>query len=328
EEKMEALPPPIAEGEAKPVPQKEPDAGSSKKPDVGRPQPPPPVSASPSTVRQEVGRYGQQRSILIQRSQDTEPWHRLKPLSRVATTDSLVSLPGFRSELNLDTGVQLLLCGNAPEPVSSPPLEMPPPLESAVTLYANPAVDLEFLLDHGRAVLSNHKKDGAAVVRVRFQDEIWDIVLPDVKTEVALELVGSVLPYTNEPGGGEPLIEMRLYTLQGQARLRVRYEDHVLPSPSVFSWDNRVGLAGRPRPALAAPEWWTKKKQPSAALQEALDGLFNLVNTRDKMEVAVAEIKNKSDPASHIVALRCQGAMNALPELLDALSDEKADIRA
>src|SRR5207253_10984350 len=97
-------------------------------------------------------------------------------------------------------GAQLLLWGNLPEFSRL----LPPRLESAVVLHANPEFDLDFTLDRGRVLLSNHKREGPARIRLRFQDEAWDLTLPDQNTEVAAELVGISLPYTREPGGGDP----------------------------------------------------------------------------------------------------------------------------
>src|SRR5207245_7795713 len=125
----------------------------------------PPVS----TQRAELGRAVLvPPTVLLQRSPDRESWQRLKPQTRVSSNDYLVSLPGYRSELRLDSGVHLALWGNLPEFSRFPPV-----LESGVVLHGNRDVDLDFTLDRGRVVLSNHKGEGPARVRLRFADEGW-----------------------------------------------------------------------------------------------------------------------------------------------------------
>ena len=58
----------------------------------------------------------------------------------VYTGSKLVSLPGYKSEVRLESGVHLLLWGNLPEFS-----QMPPVLESAVTLHLpDPKIDAEF----------------------------------------------------------------------------------------------------------------------------------------------------------------------------------------
>ena len=75
----------------------------------------------PSKERVSAGRYvvppQSGPTILVNREADKPGWKRLTPGAEVFTTDDLVSLPGYQSELDLgpDGGVQLLLHGNVPE---------------------------------------------------------------------------------------------------------------------------------------------------------------------------------------------------------------------
>src|SRR5262249_23510683 len=89
----------------------------------------------------------------------------------VHTGSALVSLPGYRSEVRLKSGVYLLLWGNVREFSPEPPV-----LESSVTLHspddkADPKIDADFTLHHGRVIISNHKSKGEARVRLRFHDD-------------------------------------------------------------------------------------------------------------------------------------------------------------
>ena len=114
---------------------------------------------------------------------DKKPWTRVlrtaDPLSwRVWTNTPLVSLPGYRSAVLLDSGVRLSLWGNLPEI-----WPFPPTYESSVILHPADKFDADLTLDHGRIVLAN-TKDQSLKIRLRFANpsnpgkgEIWDLTL-------------------------------------------------------------------------------------------------------------------------------------------------------
>jgi hypothetical protein len=78
-----------------------------------------------------------------------------------------------------------------------------------------------------------------------------------------------------------------------------------------------------PLPRL--PDWWTSTIPPK--IQAPLEGLSNRLALKN-IDVAVAEAKNFPDPATRVLALRCQGAMESYTSILDALADDKhADLR-
>jgi hypothetical protein len=287
------------------------------KPKPSSPEPAPVAS----TRRAELGKANlTSPTVLLQRPVERETWQRLKPQSRVSSNDYLLSLPGYRSELRMDSGAQIVLWGNLPEFSRFPPV-----LESAVILHVNPDFDLDFTLDHGRVILSNHKKDGPARVRLRFVDEIWDLTLPDQGTEVAAELVGICLPYTKEPGGGDSQLHLALLGLKGQSQVKIRYEQYLLPSPSMLTWDNIAGASRSPMPLPRLPDWWTNTVP--LKMQAPLEALSNRLAIKN-IDVAVAEAKNFTEPAGRVLALRCQGALKNYSSLLDCLADDKhADLR-
>jgi hypothetical protein len=303
---------PAAQSKPEPPPEPTPKA---------KPASPQPIPAS-SSARTDVGRaILVPPAVLLQRPADRETWQRLKPQARVFSNDYLVSLPGYQSELRMDSGVHLILWGNLPEFSRFPPV-----LESAVVLHASPDVDLDLTLEHGRIVLSNHKKQGAARIRLRFLDEAWDLTLPDQNTEVAAELVGICLPYSKEPGG-DPELHLALLGLKGQTEVKIRYEQYLLPSPSMLTWDNVAGAARSPVPLPRPPDWWTSTVPLKTPMQAPLEGLTNRLGIKN-IDVAIAEAKNFPDSSSRVLALRCLGAMGNYSGLLDCLADDKhADVR-
>jgi hypothetical protein len=198
-----------------------------------------------------------------------------------------------------------------------------PVLESAVTLHVNPSFQADFTLDHGRVVLSNTRKEGPARIRLRFGDEAWDLTLADPTSEVAVELGGVCVPYTRDTTGGEPEISLAFLTLKGEVQLKIRYEEFLLSSPSLFTWDNIGGASRGARKLPGPPEWWAGKLPPKTPMQPALEGLAKRLVAKDSVDVALAEMMKDPDSASRTLALRCLGAMGELSKLLDALNDDR-----
>src|SRR5262249_35657948 len=153
---------------------------------------------------------------------------------RVFTANYLVSLPGYRSKLFLDSGVRLMLWGNVPEFSESPVLE------SRVMLNVPASgTDLDFTLDRGRVHISNYKTAAEAHVRVRFFQEVWDLTLPDTKSEAVVELWGAQpdVPFRKEPAGKTPLACLGLF-VKGKARLTAQNKEFSLPDLSYMTWSN------------------------------------------------------------------------------------------
>jgi hypothetical protein len=136
------------------------------------------------------------------------------------------------------------------------------------------------------------------------------------------------LPYSKEPGGGEPELELALLGLKGQAQVKIRYQEFALPSPSMLTWDNGAGRARGPVRLPRLPDWWSNPIPLKTAMQAPLEGLTNRLVTKN-IDVAIAEAKNFPDPQSRILALRGLGAMENYSSLLDCLVDAKhPEVRA
>jgi hypothetical protein len=286
-----------------------------------KPAPKPPAVLPPRTERHDVARMTimpNWPSVLLQQTTDRPAWQRLRPESRVFTTDLLMSLPGYRSQLLTDNGVQLLLRGNLPQ------LAPLPVLESAIVLYQNADVDVDFKLDRGLVLLSNQKATGPAHARVRFHNEVWDVTLPDRGTEVGVELTGACRPYSKEPGGTEPGSRLTVYALKGKPALQIRYRDIPLPVPSLFIWDSNYGTAPGPKPLEGVPDWAVNKVAPQnkdvQGIESALKSLASRLIAKDATDVVLGEALHDEDPAGRVVAVHCLGAVGDWSNLIDALA--------
>jgi hypothetical protein len=279
--------------------------------------------------RRSVGRYEAAAipSVLLQRRGGKDGWERVLRDNTVYTTDYLVSLPGYKSEIRLDSGVNLLLWGDLPDGVSPVVL-----LESAVTIHDNPDFDLDVTLERGRISLVNHKPEGPARIRLHFLKENWELTLLDRDTEVAMELVGwPDVGFNKKPTKDDnPITILGLYCLAGQAHLKVQQVTHLMRDPRGpcrFIWTSLGGAMPAPqsldRDQLPS---WTRKMpaggKDAQAMRQAQDNLANHLVGKASVEVVLQETLREPDPSSRILAVFSFGATDDLAALLDAQDDE------
>lgn len=286
----------------------------------------PPLTERPSNRRFELGHpslVAGVPSLLLAREPSQPEWKRLPPeKGRVSATDQLLMLPGYRGEIRFDSGIRLMLWGNLPE-LSTLSI---PILESEVTINSQPGIDLDFTLERGRVLLSNHKKSGPAVVRVRFAEEVWEIILHDTGSEVGLELLATVVPYSTKPADAEPQTEVVMLVLKGEASLRIRDQENLLQPNSIVTWDSIEGLVRRPGLLPKLPPWYlTKNLATSASARETNQALENLsrISTTKTMDVALGECLQADDVATRLLAIRCFAALGDMAAVLNALNDDK-----
>jgi hypothetical protein len=290
----------------------------------------PPLPNLPPAEQREVGTYvsvaKEPPSVLLLRQREANLWGRMRPDSRIATGYSLVSLPGYRSRVHLDSGVQLTLWGNVPEFSNSPPL-----LESSVLLHApDPGFDLDFTLDHGRVHLVPFKSQGEARVRVRFRQQIWELSLPRA-TEVVMDLGGFYprgVPFSEEARGKGLGARLDLFS-KGPARLKIAAQEYAWPDSSKLSWfnDGRAPIGPESLPKL--PDWWTD--QPSwQSAPEIAEMMLALKDLGDKLswgdailEKVLTQVREADDPASRTLGVVCLAALDAVPHLMDALEEHR-----
>jgi hypothetical protein len=304
---------------------------------VVRPEP-------PSRERREAGRYRlAPPSILVSRTSaaPSEPWKRLKSDDKVFTTDPLVSLPGYHSDLRLNSGVDLQLWGNTYE-LNNP---MVPLLESAVVLHVPPpGLDADFTLDRGAVKFINTKDAGPAAVRLRFAGEIWDVQLKDPGTEIGVTLFGRhVQPYGS---GLPPSIDLYLYVLKGTISVRVtpyREFDNITSQPGaapyVLSWDNVGNGAQAPVPAQDryARGFLGVFSKPRGGLPDevqkliedtniALDAVSKRLSGPGRIETGLIEMVQPAEITplngmNALLAVRSLGALDAVGDLIHILED-------
>ncbi len=306
------------------------------------------------TIRTEirpVGRYVSLPrwgpSLLLQRPGEAYPWTPLRPEGTILSSQTLVSLPGYRSVIALgreeppakagdrprdswkESGIHLGLWGNLPEFSAFPPVQ-----ESVVMVnLPGPGVDLDLILDRGRIHIANQKAKAPVQVRLRFLSEVWDLTLPGTESEVCAELW--TLPAQATASTGQPTTRhcLGLFT-KGPVRLTTPKQQIDLPSQSRVSWlsggvPSGQGPAQLRRDTLQQlPDWWIKpvgsgSPQAADAMLSLLDWQKALASSSEVLDRTLTEVRESKDPTSRVIGLLFLAALNGQQYLLDFLEDRQ-----
>jgi hypothetical protein len=309
-----------------PVPPPPTESAPAEKPSA--PPTPAPSTDAPKAGRKEIGRLVAlpegEPSILLERAGEGGPWQREGGNGVVHSGDELLSLPGYRSQLQIGPGVTLMLWGTLPGDGSPVPL-----FESGVTLHEAEGADADISLSRGRIRLANVKREGVARVQVRFHQEKWEVSL-EPGAEVGIELSG--LPdfdFGKDSGKSRPpQALLGLYVLKGQAELKIRFQNHLMrepPGPSLYYWSSVAGPASGPQPQSSLPAWASRSgRNPQSKTNQILDDLSKRMQGRTPVDEVLADLVNDPDLTAQRLGIHCLTATENLPLVLDELADEKS----
>jgi hypothetical protein len=291
-------------------------------------------------------------SILLRHKKDDDEWERRElKHTEIDAGDTLVSLPGYRSDVRLDNGLLLTLWGDLPE------LSLVTPyLESMIELNPPGDVALDLRLDHGRLVVANERATQARI-RVHFANpttasgtDVWEVVLKGKNATMAIELWGRYpadVPFSlDKKKRLGPQTELYLLILKGQAEVTVDENTRTMEAPPVpatdgqlkpgiIIWTSKEGVTG-PLKIPTLPDWALHRYPPfpeklskqqldyyqglRGAMVNALDELGTSMSGKKVESGLLDELKSKN-PIRRALAVRCFGAINDLSNLLDGLVD-------
>lgn len=289
-----------------------------------------PAEPPPKADRALIGKLDKPTAVVVRPQGDG--WARVPPEDpSVISADRLIALPGYRTGLNLDTGVAVELWGNLPELFRSPVLE------SSVTPHLPPpGFDADLTVHAGRVYLTAKKPTGARV-RLRIRYQVWDLTIADDKTEVVLEVVHTLAP---GPRKEPPRTTAGFAVLAGQATLQPsKYKEPVkLPKGGDAFWDSKAG-----RPEIRPDPGEDIRKQQTAYLSRlqpyydatqaslALEALADFARKLDGQRVratfdeALQDKPNAVPTPKDVMAARIAvlvfAALGDLPGLADGISD-------
>jgi hypothetical protein len=202
-----------------------------------------------------------------------------------------------------------------------------PALESAVLVHKRDDADLALTLDRGIIILTNQKKSSAAKTRLTIRGEMVTVTQKTPGAKLAIEVYG------RHPGGigailkDEPTTFLIALVKEGQVELASRTKRFVMsapPGPAVLHWDSLTKEAELVTLDKFPPELMPteKIKAEHAAICKAAAGLEQ---DRDQ---ALKQMLASSNPHVRRAAVTTLGALDDVPQLIAALSNEKhQDVR-
>jgi hypothetical protein len=277
-------------------------------------------------------------NALLLQKKDQDHWVRLlrgKEQAKISSKWPLMSLPGYKSNIVLDTGARLTLWGNIPE-------QYPISFESVVELHVPDKMDLDLTLQRGRIQISN-PGDQPLKARIRFDNpaspkkgEIWDITLLDKGTEVVVMLLTDMPPgepfYPDRDNTQRmgPVTDVVALATAGKATLKRDLNAAVDLTPpndgSMYHWNSRQGPQAVPM-AKGLPPWLTPATGVDAKIKSGFLKALEVLNNDLLSQSVDASLKRaifeSSDFFKSRLAVRCAAAVDDIQRLKDTLAEQK-----
>jgi hypothetical protein len=316
----------------KPKDNKPKDKGGST---AGDNQPPPKPNLDIGKIASYRGGLNGAPSVLVQRRKDV--WTRQSLGSMVNSGETLVSLPGYSSEVLTENGINLLLRGHVKElsPQERGFAVMDNLMESSVMLHKPPpGVDLDLTINQGRVYITNRKESGAALIRLRLRSpvddkdlgEVWDVTLEEPGSEIGVDRLTQYTRDIKYMEGEEPNVQVVLCLTTGKASLRVDgYRHNNLDGPTAVLWDNKTGVVQGPIRMPKVPPIWEKTPPPALFRERATD-LKELAEklTNKPVAVTLKDLFEKDETPLYqrVLCLYALSAIDDVQKLLDVLNNE------
>ena len=277
------------------------------------------------------------RVLLVKRA-DGDTWARVTKDGPVSSTDKCVCPPGYTAKLRFETGAAIELWANV-----FPDLQPLPVFDTALTPHAvYDGFDADFTLHTGRVYLTGGRATGAAF-RVRFRDEVWDVTLPDDKSEAVVQVVHAPTPGAVVESAKTTAV---LHVLKGTAGLKVRFKSlPKIAAGELVDWDSKGGKLNGP----IKPDGMTGKdsvyfnKSPvypntktAQPMLKALDEFAERLKEAKSIPAALAELRAEPNAPPTAVyfaggrfSVLAAAAVGDLGAVADALNDSnRQDLRA
>jgi hypothetical protein len=299
----------------------------------------------PRDDRVPAGKVEGLNAIVLTRADDGPAWSRLDAADEATVTSNnqVVCLPGYKADVQLDTGVKVHLWGNVPELLPGRLLESRVKFHAPERKAEGKGEDFnaDISLLAGRIYLKATKPAGAKV-RLRFAGQVWDVTLPDDKSEVLAEVVTAYDPGTPfaKAGGQLPRTEVQVAVIQGSAALAVpeRFKTFAkVAAPAVVTWDSKSGTLADPNQIDPKNGYYEKfflvSSAQGTAVQKALTDMATRLKDKNGIRLMLLEILTADPDASRVVitqmAVFAQQAIvsgpmadDELKPLIDLLTDE------
>ncbi|HMP02224.1 MAG TPA: hypothetical protein PKC45_06965 [Gemmatales bacterium] len=290
---------------------------TATKPDVPPPPPPPPV---PNVA---VGQYTSDpaRDGMILCFTGDKRWIVQRPQARLLSAEPILALPGTRADFLMSNKIKLTLQGTVPGATSINYF-----FETQATINYNDQVDLDVTLERGRMQLTG-KPDGIATIKLRYQEEEWELRLLTPDTELGVEVTGRVPP---GQGGWTPHSRLAIFVMKGELSAKRGETEERLGARKILVWDSVHSDSGPGMvvPQSEPPAWIVRRPTYPTEVREGLATLYKRIG--DKLNAQGQDIAwliiaceealaNSRRPWEQYLALFVLGALDQPAILVDAV---------
>jgi hypothetical protein len=253
----------------------------------------------------EMGRLLSEEHLVARRNADDDLWYRLPRGAAIAVGDHLVSLPVYRPQFILSTGVQFMVAGEASLRFGAADGGQTPVL----------------VVETGRLLIATSGRPGAGVA-LNLGGQVGSLRFIDADAEAAIEVRREFIP------GEDPMVTsaptaIRIAVRRGKVGwsdpMRGGRGETMIGSGMLasFSPGGEMELSDHPFPSWSSP-------QPTGALERsAAEQLAGLAKIDRPLTLSLAELTQFRKTEVRSLAARCLGALGDFRSLWNELSDER-----
>lgn len=288
-------------GAGRPVPGNAPTKSGTK---TGSVPADPPNAADPASALVETGRFLSEDHVLARRAPQDGLWYALPRGARLSDGDHLVSLPIYRPQFVLTSGIQVMLVG-----------------EGAVGLRSievSNVETVELVVESGRMlVASSGKVDTILPLNLGGQSGIVRFL--DVDAELAIQVNRYLTPGAN-PADESPLTVTQMSARAGRIAWQpMNGEEETIPSGHV-----RVQVAGEgARIERAGYPAWADPKSVTKLDRDASEHLADQITSTRPLMLSLEEQLDFRRTEVRSLAARCLGQLGQYSALVRELSSEQ-----
>ncbi|MFM7072866.1 MAG: hypothetical protein ACKO38_13845 [Planctomycetota bacterium] len=253
----------------------------------------------------EMGRLLSEEHMVARRNTDDDLWYRLPRGAAIAVGDHLVTLPVYRPQFILSTGVQFMVAG-----------------ESSLRFGAADGGQTPVLMvETGRLLIATSGRPGAGVA-LNLGGQVGSLRFIDADAEAAIEVRREFVPGEDQMVMSAPTA-IRIAVRRGKVGwsdpMRGGRGETLIGSGMLasFSPGGEMELSDHPFPSWSSP-------QPTGALERsAAEQLAGLAKIDRPLTLSLAELTQFRKTEVRSLAARCLGSLGDYRSLWNELSDER-----
>lgn len=282
---------------------------ATDKPAIANPAAPPPMPVPPAApdmppaaVVMDVGRYVSDEQVLALFVPADEVWMRVPPTTVLASGDRLVSLPAFRPQIALASGVQVTFVGESS-------VELQPP---------GPTGTSRMQIDFGRLLFVTPA--AGAQIELNLGGLSGVATLVDADSALAIQ-VKRYLPPGSDPEASPAVMAIEIFNTNGRVTWREADQEAVdIPSNHL-----RVYAGADPPETFGpfqSPEWISSKNISPIDRATAIV-LEHTLEYEKPLNLSLLEMMGDRRPEVQSLSARCLAFLGEFEPIIKALGDNR-----